>query len=167
MKHLIDQSVRHVPNILSQQDQRNQDYKIAYRTMPLPDAQFLQITSTLKASNETFITPSLAYASMYTGVTMEMKFRLGTIIGLYSIGVTDQSSAKYFPRLPSVSSVQDWKKSNAIFDLKGKCNSYIFNKTVATNIGLGSQNGGAMRFINSGRIIGARPVLRMPEIRLK
>ncbi|MND31839.1 hypothetical protein D3C81_295090 [compost metagenome] len=87
--------------------------------MPLPDAQFLQITNTLKASNETFIIPSLAYASVYIGVTMEMKLRLGTITGLYSIGVTDQSSAKYFPRLPSVSSVQDWKQSNAIFDLKG------------------------------------------------
>ncbi|HGW3983235.1 TPA: RHS repeat-associated core domain-containing protein [Acinetobacter baumannii] len=155
------------PNVLSQQYQRNQNYEIAYRTMPLPDAQFLQRTNTLKASNETFITPSLAYASMYTGVTMEMKLRVGTIAGLYSIGVTDQSSAKYFPGLPSVSSVNDWKQSNALFKLEGKGNPYVFNKTGAINIGLGSQNGGAMRFINSGRIIGARPVPRMPEIRLK
>jgi len=40
-------------------------------------------------------------------------------------------------------------------------------KNGAINIGLGSQHGNAMTFINSGRIIGAREVPRMPEIRMK
>lgn len=46
-------------------------------------------------------------------------------------------------------------------------NPYFHNKTGAINIGFGSQNGVAMTYINISRIIGSRPVPRMPEIRLK
>ncbi|WP_333663669.1 RHS repeat domain-containing protein [Acinetobacter sp.] len=155
------------PDILTQQYQRNQNYEMVYRTMERFDAQFLQRTNTLKASHETFISPSLAYVSQYQGVTMEIKLRTGTLAGLYAMGVADQSSTKYFPGLQSSSSVSDWKQTNALFKLEGVGNPYFFNKTGVINIGLGSQNGAAMTFINSGRIIGARPVPRIPEIRMK
>ncbi|MDC5386252.1 RHS repeat protein [Acinetobacter baumannii] len=157
-----------VPNILTQQYQRNQNYEIAYRTMNQSDAFILQNIRQLTASNkENFITPSLAYASMYHGITMEIKLQPGTVAGLYSMGVTDQSSMKYFPGLPNVSSVTNWKNTNALFKLEGVGNPYLYNKMGAVNIGLGNQNGAAMTYINSGRIMGARPVPRMPEIRLK
>ncbi|WDZ49525.1 RHS repeat protein [Acinetobacter vivianii] len=155
------------PNILTQQYQRNQNYEMVYRTMSAPDAQFLQTNRKLKASHETFISPSLAYVSQYQGTTMEIKLRPGTLAGLYTMGVADQSSTKYLPGLRSSSTVPDWTKTNALFKLEGVGNPYFYNKTGAINIGLGSQNGVAMTYINSGRIIGSRPVPRMPEIRLK
>ncbi|PJF03079.1 RHS repeat domain-containing protein [Acinetobacter seifertii] len=157
-----------IPNILTQQYQRNQNYEIAYRTMNQSDAFILQNIRQLTASNkENFITPSLAYASMYQGITMEIKLQTGTVAGLYSMGVSDQSSMKYFPGLPNVSTVTNWKNTNALFKLEGVGNPYLYNKMGAVNIGLGNQNGAAMTYINSGRIIGARPIPRMAEIRLK
>ena len=157
------------PNILNQQYQRNQNYEMVYRTMPQADAMYLQNQRKLVASNkENFITPSLAYASQYQGVTMEIKLRWsGTLAGLYSMGVADQSSAKYLPGLPLLSTVPNWKSTNALFKLEGVGNPYMFKGLGAINIGLGSQNGAAMTFMNSGTIIDSRPVPRIPDIRLK
>lgn len=90
-----------------------------------------------------------------------------TLTSLYTMGVAAQSSTKYLSGLRSSSTVADWTKTNALFKLKGVGNPYFYNKTGAINIGLGSQNGVAMTYINSSRIIGSRPVPRMPEIRLK
>jgi hypothetical protein len=106
-----------------------------YRTMS--QADFLQLTANevIPATAETFISPSLEYASLYQGVTVRFTVNPGTTESLLGIGVRNAGlTGNPYAALPIVRS--GWTSANAFFKLEGG----------VVNIGLG--RGSALQIFN-------------------
>jgi hypothetical protein len=66
--------------------------EIIYRTMSQANYDTLLATGKLPATSETFISPSLQYASKYNGVTVQFKVQAGSTESLMGIGVRNSAS---------------------------------------------------------------------------
>ncbi len=115
--------------------------EIYYRTMSLDDYRYLQETGKVRATKETFTSPTMNYSLGYDGVTVRFEVAPGTTDKLYDIGVSNnctQTIADY-GLMPPVHSVnnESWIQHYAFF--KGE--------NAQTNIGLGQ--GTALDIFNS------------------
>ncbi len=101
-----------------------------FRTMSTEDFQYLLSTGKVASTGETFTSPSLSYASEYSGTTVKFTLQPGTIGQLADIGVRDSSKivTGAFPSMPSVTTVDGWTDTNAYFKGEG----------AQINIGLGT-----------------------------
>jgi RHS repeat-associated protein len=107
-----------------------------FRTMSETHYDQLQTTGEIPATGETFISPSLEYASRYNGVTVQFNVQAGTTDSLLGIGVRNAGlSGGVYDRLPLVQS--GWGSTSAFFKLEG----------IVVNIGLG--NGTALSTFNN------------------
>jgi large repetitive protein len=98
-----------------------------YRTMSQANYDHLLATGKIPATSETFISPSLEYASQYNGVTVQFGVRAGTTDSLLSMGVRNAGlTGGAYGSLPLVQ--RGWGSGNAFFKLEGG----------VVNIGLGS-----------------------------
>lgn len=81
--------------------------------------QELLATRRVPSTNETFISPSEAYASRYTGVTVKFAVQAGTQDALAGLGVRDGSNvaSAAYPDMPPVSG--GWASSSAFFKGEG------------------------------------------------
>jgi RHS repeat-associated protein len=111
--------------------------ELFYRTMSQADFEELQATGSIPATSETFISPSLEYASRYEGVTVQFSVDAGTTDALAEVGVRDSSNVvtAAYPDMPAVSS--GWTDTSAFFKGEGGI----------INIGLGQ--GTALDIFNS------------------
>jgi uncharacterized protein YcfJ len=97
-----------------------------YRTMSQANYEQFLGTGQIPATGETFISPSLEYASQYDGVTVQFNVQAGTTDTLLGMGVKNAGlSGGAYDNLPLVES--GWGSSSAFFKLEGN----------AVNIGLG------------------------------
>jgi len=75
-------------------------------------------TGQIPATGETFISPSLEYASTYDGVTVQFNVQPGTIDSLLGIGVRNAGlNGGAYSGLPLVQ--RGWGSSSAFFKLEG------------------------------------------------
>lgn len=97
-----------------------------YRTMSQANYDTLLATGKIPATSETFVSPSLQYASEYSGVTVQFNVQAGTADALKVIGVRNAGlNSGAYGNLPLVQ--RGWGSSNAFFKLEGN----------VVNIGLG------------------------------
>ncbi|MBE5951587.1 MAG: RHS repeat-associated core domain-containing protein [Lachnospiraceae bacterium] len=98
-----------------------------YRTMSQSDYDYLRMTGEVRATGETFISPTQEYASNYDGTTVKFQVTSGTTNSLlqYGVGNNTTQSIKDYGVLPQVSS--GWSENNVYFKGEG----------LQTNIGLG------------------------------
>ena len=98
-----------------------------YRTMSQSDYDYLRLTGEVRATGETFISPTQEYASNYDGTTVKFQVTSGTTNSLlqYGVGNNTTQSVKDYGVLPQVSS--GWSVNNVYFKGEG----------LQTNIGLG------------------------------
>ena len=77
-------------------------------------------TGNLRATSETFISPTKSFAQGYDGVLAKITLKPGTTKALQSIGVRDASvlTRAAHPNMPMV--LKGWKSNNAFF--KGERN---------------------------------------------
>ncbi|MBQ4233234.1 MAG: hypothetical protein II699_08130, partial [Lachnospiraceae bacterium] len=101
--------------------------EVFYRTMSESDYEYLQSTGRVRATSETFISPTESYALQYDGVTVRFEVAPGTTEQLYNIGVSNNTSQVIadYGQMPNVSS--GWTSNCAFFKGEGE----------QTNIGLG------------------------------
>ena len=113
--------------------------EVYYRTMSQAHFEELTTTGNIPATGETFVSPSLEYASKYEGVTVGFNVASGTTDSLLDIGV--RSSNLTTPPYGSLDLVdKGWTAANAFFKLeKG-----------VLNIGLGQ--GAALDLFNDNII---------------
>lgn len=104
-----------------------------YRAMKQEDYDYLQLTGEVKATGETFISPTKSFSEDYDGVLVEFTTNSGTKSALEQIGVRDNSNLTgiAYPNMPGVNSVEGWTINNAYFKGEG----------VQINIGLGKGAG--------------------------
>ena len=104
-----------------------------YRAMKQEDYDYLQLTGEVKATGETFISPTKSFSEDYDGVLVEFTTNPGTKSALEQIGVRDNSNLTgiFYPNMPGVSSVEGWTINNAYFKGEG----------TQINIGLGKGAG--------------------------
>ncbi len=126
-----------------------------YRTMTVEQAAVFEKTGVMTAGTETMISPTAAYAKLYTGVTFEINTKAGTLKDLLKIGVRDPAhSLTKSLDLPTLKS--GWMKENAFFKMESNAKAGLGEQI---NIGLG--NGEALtRFnknITSFKKISAQP----------
>lgn len=93
--------------------------EIFYRGMSRADYNLLRKSGKLRATSETFISPTKEFAAAYGDVLVEFKMRAGAMQALANIGVRDASrlSARVFGQMPIVSG--RWKATNAYFKAEG------------------------------------------------
>jgi len=97
-----------------------------YRTMSQTHYDQLLNTGRLPATSETFISPSLGYASQYDGVTVQFGMKAGTTDSLLGMGVRNSGlSGGVYDSLPLVQ--KGWGSSSAFFKIEGD----------VVNVGLG------------------------------
>jgi RHS repeat-associated protein len=96
-----------------------------FRTMSEEHYAELRATGRLPATSETFISPSLEYASKYNGVTVQFNLQAGTTDSLLGMGVRNAGLGGSYGNLPVVQSGWGW--SGAFFKQEGN----------VVNIGLG------------------------------
>jgi len=107
-----------------------------YRTMSQANYDALTATGKLPATSETFISPSLEYASKYNGVTVQFNVQAGTTDSLLGMGVRNAGlNGGAYNGLPLVQS--GWGSSSAFFKLEGN----------VVNVGLG--RGSALNTFNN------------------
>ena len=107
-----------------------------YRTMSQANYDTLMATGKLPATSETFISPSLEYASKYNGVTVQFNVQAGTTDSLLGMGVRNVGlNGGAYRNLPLVQS--GWGSSSAFFKLEGNL----------VNVGLG--RGSALNTFNN------------------
>ena len=123
--------------------------EVFYRGISASDYEYLMNTGLLRATSETFTSPSLEYiqAVGYGGDGYILKFYVdkGTLKALENIGVRNDGSAKilgHFSDMPSVISVNKWTESHALFKTEGAKHGIE-----QINIGLGK--GSALEIFNS------------------
>jgi RHS repeat-associated protein len=135
-----------------------------YRGMEKKHFEKLQRTGIMPAGKgETMISPTLEFASKYTGkgaikdgVVVEIKIRAETIPQLEKIGVSD-GAPKTVENYPDMKKVNGpWKASSAFF----KQESFMGRPQI--NIGLG--NGKALDIFNRG-IVNFRPMIGIMRMR--
>ncbi|MDR6571339.1 RHS repeat domain-containing protein, partial [Chitinophaga ginsengisegetis] len=103
---------------------REKEYETFFRAMSPEDYKILTKTGMLRATSETFISPTLKYASKYDGILVEFKLNKGTTEDLLKIGVRDltQPAKKGIGHLPGLEK-GTWKLNNAFFKVeKGQIN---------------------------------------------
>lgn len=96
--------------------------EVFYRTMSKTDFAYLQKHGTIPATFETFISPTSAYSSKYTGVLVQFEVKPGTFEQLRNIGVRDanhpMTSGLNFRSISG-----NWRSNNAFFKQeKGQIN---------------------------------------------
>jgi len=107
-----------------------------YRTVSQANYDSLLATGKLPATSETFISPSLEYASKYNGVTVQFGVQAGTTDSLLGMGVRNAGlNGGAYGNLPLVQS--GWGSSSAFFKLEGN----------VVNVGLG--RGSALNTFNN------------------
>lgn len=123
--------------------------EVFYRGISASDYEHLINTGQLRATSETFTSPSLEYiqAVGYGGDGHVLKFYVdkGTLNALENIGVRNDGSARilgYFSDMPSVTTVSKWTESRALFKTEGAKHGIE-----QINIGLGK--GSAIEIFNS------------------
>ena len=126
-----------------------ENVEVFYRGVSASDYQHLLNTGQLRATSETFTSPSLEYikAIGYGGDGHVLKFYVdkGTLKALEGIGVRNDGATKlmgYYPDMPHVTTVTKWTENNAMFKTEG---SALGMEQV--NIGLGK--GTALEIFNS------------------
>jgi RHS repeat-associated protein len=105
----------------------DEKYEYYYRIMSKADYQTFLCTGRVPATTETFISPTRAFSSNYSGVLVRFQVKPGTTDALRGMGVRahGQSNAKLFPDLPDVR--RGWGNRSALFKKEGD----------QVNIGLG------------------------------
>ncbi len=109
-----------------------------YRTMSQANYGVLLSTGQIPATEETFISPSLEYASQYSGVTVQFNVQAGTENALMGMGVRNSAAGftgTAYEGLPTVGG--GWTDTSAFFKWEGG----------SVNIGLG--NGSALNTFNN------------------
>jgi RHS repeat-associated protein len=107
-------------------DEAAEETETFYRTMSQSNYDQLLATGKLPATSETFVSPSLEYASQYKGVAVQFTMQSGTTDSLLGMGVRNAGlSGGAYDSLPLVQ--RGWGSSSAFFKLEG----------VVVNIGLG------------------------------
>lgn len=82
------------------------------------------------------------------------------------MGVADQSAQPLFPEMTPVTSVNNWRKTNALFKLEGTKNPYVNNRKGVVNIGLGDNSNPARAWFNT-KIQSFSVVPSNPNVKLK
>lgn len=107
--------------------------------MSKADAEYLQNTGMLRATNETFLSPLSEYSKQYEGVLVRFYTKPGTSESLQQIGVAGNSATRreVFPNMERAK--KGWADNNqALFKLEGRRNSpEINNGNGVVNTGLG------------------------------
>jgi RHS repeat-associated protein len=103
-----------------------------YRAMSEADFAIFQKTGAIPATGETFISPTAAYSSKYTGVLVEINTKQGTYDELMKMGVRNVAEKHPYPELPLVENTKGWTQDNAFFKYETPKGG-----TGQVNIGLG------------------------------
>lgn len=113
-------------------------YEYYYRAMSRADFEHFLSTGKLKATTETFISPTRKFSEDYKGVLVKFQLAEGTTQALRDIGVRahGKKSEALLPDLPQVK--KGWARSKALFKPEGD----------QINIGLGK--GRALDVFNQG-----------------
>jgi hypothetical protein len=112
--------------------------EIFFRTMAASDFADLLATGRLVATGETFISPSLEFASGFEGVTVKFELAGGTTDSLFNIGVRIRGGGLDGGAFGSLNFAESgWGAANALFKLERG----------SINIGLGQ--GDALSIFNS------------------
>ena len=92
--------------------------EILYRTMSEQHYELFLRTGKLPPTTETSISPSLAYASKYDGVTVKIAVAPGTSAALQDIGIAaNNPAAAQFPNMSTQTGA--WMQTNARFKVEG------------------------------------------------
>lgn len=112
-----------------------------FRTMSQAHYDQLLATGKLPATAETFISPSLEYASKYNGVTVQFGVQAGTTDALMGMGVRNAGlNGGAYGGLPLVQS--GWGSSSAFFKLEGN----VVNVGLGKGAALDTFNGNILNF---------------------
>ena len=124
---------------LSSEAEAAQSTETFFRTMSETHYEQLLATGRVPATAETFISPSLEYASQYSGITVQLEVEAGTTDALLTIGVRNAGlTDEIYANLPLVQ--RGWTATSAFFKLEGD----------VVNIGLG--RGTALDIFNSSLV---------------
>lgn len=112
--------------------------EIFFRTMTKVEYDNLVLTKKIKASVETFTSPTQSFCESYTGYLVKILVSSGTVTRLINIGVSDGTTlvTTKFGSLPLVTT--GWFTTKAYFKKEG----------IQVNIGLGT--GTALTTFNAG-----------------
>ena len=92
--------------------------EIVYRTMSESHFEHLQQTGVLLPTSETGISPTLAYASKYDGVTVKLTTAPGTSAKLQEIGIAANKPAQI--QFPTMSTqAKNWMQTSVLFKVEG------------------------------------------------
>ncbi len=123
--------------------------EIYYRTLSPEHLNELKANGEIPPTSETFISPSQAYSSAYSGKLIRFTTKPGTMEELKKIGVTANSgTAPLFPDMDQAK--KGWKLYNALFKLEGKRKPHINSGNGVVNTGLGK--GEALKSFNKNII---------------
>ena len=94
--------------------------EVYFRTMSTRHAARLQTQGAVVSTGETFITPSEAYASQYTGTLVRFRLRAGTTAQLEQLGFRDPAQALVAEAFPNMRPlIQGWNRFGAFFKSEG------------------------------------------------